>query len=110
MLRIDATATISGIAMAGSVPKTNNRMISAPKPPIAASVSTLGPLPPPAALWSGSRPVRYALVPAGASCFSVLRVASSVGTPLKPCSPTGKISANVVCRSFDTYASLPVVK
>jgi hypothetical protein len=49
VFRIDATATRIGISTAGSVPKTNNRMISAPTPPISASVRMLGPLPPPAA-------------------------------------------------------------
>ena len=47
MLRIDATAITIGIRTAGSVPKTKNRITSAPSPPISASVSTLGPVPPP---------------------------------------------------------------
>ncbi len=49
VLRIDAIATISGIATAGSVPKTNSRMISAPNPPISASPRMLGPVVPPLA-------------------------------------------------------------
>ena len=36
-------ATSNGIAIAGSVPKTKSRMISAPSPPISASSKTLGP-------------------------------------------------------------------
>ena len=44
VLRIDAIATSSGIAIAGSVPKTKSRMTSAPSPPISASSRTLGPL------------------------------------------------------------------
>ncbi len=43
VFRIDASATISGIAIAGSVPKTKSRMTSAPAPPISASSRTLGP-------------------------------------------------------------------
>ncbi len=46
MFRIAATATTSGISTAGSVPKTKKRITSEPKPPISASVSTLGPWPP----------------------------------------------------------------
>ncbi len=47
VLRIDATAIAIGINTAGSVPKTKNRITSEPRPPIIASVSTLGPCPPP---------------------------------------------------------------
>ena len=47
VLRMLTVATMSGIATAGSVPKTKSRMISAPTPPISTSVSTLGPSPPP---------------------------------------------------------------
>ena len=43
VLRIEATAVTSGIAIAGSVPKTKKRMISAPSPPISASPRTDGP-------------------------------------------------------------------
>ena len=46
----------------------------------------------------------------GAACLSVARVALSVVMPWKPGWPPGWISANVVCRSFETYAVLPVVK
>ena len=68
VLRIEATATASGIAMAGIVPKTKSRMTSAPRPPMSASVMTLGPLPPPLeALSSASRPVRFTVTPAGAA-------------------------------------------
>jgi hypothetical protein len=48
VLRIDATAIAIGIRTAGSVPKTKKRMTSEPRPPISASVRTLGPLLPPA--------------------------------------------------------------
>ena len=47
VLRIEVSAMASGIATAGSVPNTNMRITSAPTPPISASVSTLGPVPPP---------------------------------------------------------------
>ena len=43
VLRIEATATTIGIRTAGSVPNTNSRMTSAPRPPMTASRSTLGP-------------------------------------------------------------------
>src|SRR2546429_507347 len=45
VLRIAATATTIGISTAGSVPKTNSRMTSAPRPPIIASSRTLEPPP-----------------------------------------------------------------
>ena len=48
VFRIDAIATNSGIAIAGSVPNVKSRITSAPRPPISASTSTLG----------GSVPVR----------------------------------------------------
>ena len=44
VFRIEATAITIGIATPGCVPKTNRRMTSAPRPPISASVSTLGPV------------------------------------------------------------------
>ncbi len=47
VFRIDARAIASGISTAGSVPKTKNRITRQPRPPISASVSTLGPWPPP---------------------------------------------------------------
>ncbi len=43
VFRIEATAISSGISTAGNVPKTNSRMTVAPRPPIRASVRTLGP-------------------------------------------------------------------
>ena len=43
VLRIAATATTSGSSTAGSVPKTNSRITSAPRPPISASNRTLEP-------------------------------------------------------------------
>ena len=52
VFRMDETATASGIKTAGSVPKTKSRMIRAPRPPIIASSSTLGPPEPPCALAS----------------------------------------------------------
>jgi len=49
-------------------------------------------------------------VPAGASCCRTARVGFSVETVLKPWLPGGKISANVVCRSGETYIESCVVK
>ena len=43
VFRIAAIATTIGISTAGSVPKTKNRITRQPRPPISASVSTLGP-------------------------------------------------------------------
>ena len=43
VLRIETIAMRIGMSTAGSVPKTKRRMIVAPRPPISASVSTLGP-------------------------------------------------------------------
>ena len=43
VLRIDAIAIAIGIATAGNVPKTKNRITIAPRPPMSASVRTLGP-------------------------------------------------------------------
>ena len=43
VVRIAPRAIASGIATAGSVPKTKSRITSAPAPPISASVRTLGP-------------------------------------------------------------------
>jgi hypothetical protein len=43
VLRTAATATAIGIRTAGSVPKTNSRITSAPRPPITPSSGTLGP-------------------------------------------------------------------
>ena len=42
VFRIDAIATTSGIAIAGTVPNVNSRITSAPRPPISASTKTLG--------------------------------------------------------------------
>jgi hypothetical protein len=47
VFRIATAAIASGIATAGSVPKTKSRMTSAPAAPISASVRTLGPFEPP---------------------------------------------------------------
>ena len=47
VLRIDAMAITIGISTAGSVPKTKKRITRQPRPPISASVSTLGPVLPP---------------------------------------------------------------
>ena len=58
VFRIEAIMTTIGMSTAGSVPKTKNRITSAPSPPISASVSTLGPFPPDDAASSASRPVR----------------------------------------------------
>ncbi len=46
VLRIDAIATTSGIAIAGSVPNVNNRITSAPRAPIRNSTRMLGGSPP----------------------------------------------------------------
>ena len=90
VFRIDVSAMASGIPTAGSVPKTNMRMISAPTPPIIASVSTLGPVPPPLdASWRGSNPVRFAVTPAGAFAFRAARTSEMWDVPLKVFCPGG---------------------
>src|SRR2546429_7715530 len=97
VLRIDEIATASGIAIAGIVPKTKSRMTSAPAPPMNASVTTLGPLPPPLeALWSASRPVRLTLTPAGTADRSGARGSSLWVVQVHPGGPAGEISAEVV--------------
>ena len=90
MFRIDAIATAIGISTAGSVPKTKNRITSAPAPPIIASVTTLGPVPPPAeSAWSGSRPVRLTVTPAGTAALSAARVGLMKLTVVKSGMPAG---------------------
>jgi hypothetical protein len=76
VLRIAATATTIGISTAGRVPKTNRRITSAPRPPIRASSSTLGPPLPPCELASssGSWPVTFTVVPAGRPAAASFRV------------------------------------
>ncbi len=100
------------MATAGSVPKTNSRMISAPMPPISVSVRTEGPfeLPLSAALRIGSLPVRWPTAPAGSAARSAARAALSCVSKVNPGVPGLKISAKVVCPSFETYMRLPVEK
>ena len=74
VLRIDASATTSGISTAGSVPKTKRRMISAPRPPISASNSRLEPPPESLASPSASRPVTSTLIPAGSPAAAAARI------------------------------------
>ena len=112
MFRIEAIAVSSGIATAGSVPKTNSRMISAPSPPMIVSPSTEGPLLSPfdAADSIASRPVTYALTPGGALALSARCVGPTPESEPKPGRPGRKISAKVVWPSFETYCEPPVVK
>ena len=85
VLRIEAIATMSGISTAGSVPKTNSRITSAPAPPIMASVITLGPEPLDAS-FSASRPVSSTVPPLKFS-FKVCRTSPVCEFALKPCWP-----------------------
>ena len=78
VVRIDVAAIASGIAIAGSVPNTKSRMMSAPRAPIIVSVRTPGPLSPPWDAKTASRPVRWLCTPAGVACSSAAR-ASSIG-------------------------------
>ncbi len=89
VFRIAATATTSGISTAGSVPKTKKRITSAPAPPISASVRMLGPLPPDDAASSASRPVRFAVTPAGVAFCSVARTWSMCVDALNVAWPGG---------------------
>ncbi len=75
MFRIAATATTIGISTAGSVPNTNSRITSAPRPPIIASSSTLELPPPPCedASSSGSWPVTFTVIPAGSPAAAAAR-------------------------------------
>src|SRR5438876_11684055 len=79
VVRIDERAISMGIATAGSVPKTNSRITSAPAAPIRVSVRTLGPLLEPWDEKMGSRPVRFAVTPDGVACFSAARTAAIGG-------------------------------
>ncbi len=111
MLRIEPTAVRSGIATAGSVPKTNSRMISAPMPPISVSPRTEGPFPPFCDAASiGSRPVTCAWAPAGRCARSALRVTSEPSLKSKPGVPTRNTYAKAVWRSCERYIGFPVVK
>ncbi len=79
VLRIDAIATTIGISTAGSVPNTKRRITSAPRPPITASSSTLGP---PLSPWvlassSGSWPVTSTVVPEGSPRAAAARIWSA---------------------------------
>ena len=76
VLRIAATATTSGISTAGSVPKTNSRITSAPRPPISASSKTLDPPLEPClvASSSGAYPVTLTLTPAGSPTAASARI------------------------------------
>ena len=91
VFRIDAIATIRGIATAGSVPNTNSRMMRAPSAPIATSTRMLGPplAPLPAACSSASRPLTDACTPDGAFAAIACWVAASVPPEPKPLAPTG---------------------
>src|SRR3954452_9964200 len=110
VFKIDAAAVSNGIATAGSVPETKSRMISAPSAPISVSPRIDGPwfASFDAAAWSGSRPVTCTVTPAGAAATSAARGGLSAVDEPKPGVPTGKISAKVVWRSLETYASLCV--
>ena len=114
MFRIDATAVSSGIATAGSVPNTKSRMISAPRPPISVSPRIDGPLscsPCWPRLFNGSSPVTCTVAPGGRGPGQrCARLRSRRWSVPKPGVPGRKISANVVCLSFETYVSLPVEK
>src|SRR6185437_15896861 len=76
VLRIAAIATTTGISTAGSVPKTNSRMTTAPSAPIAASTRRLGPLLDPLALASSSAswPVTFAVIPDGRPAATAARI------------------------------------
>ena len=76
MFRIAATATTIGISTAGSVPKTNSRITSAPRPPIIASSRTLElPLfPCVQASSSGSWPVTFTVISAGRPLAAAARI------------------------------------
>ena len=88
-MRIDVTATSSGMATAGSVPKTNRRMMSAPAPPISASVSTLGPPASPCDSKTGSRPVRCTVTPVGVVFRKAARTSFTGGFVSKVAFPGG---------------------
>ena len=79
VFRIDAIATTSGISTAGSVPKTNRRITSAPSAPSIASSSTPGPplFPCVLASSSGSWPVTSTVVPAGSPFAAAARMLSA---------------------------------
>ena len=78
VFRIDDTAIASGSVIAGSVPKTKNRMISAPRPPISASTRTPVPASPLSfASMIGSSPVTCTVVPAGRPVDAAFSIASA---------------------------------
>jgi hypothetical protein len=90
VLRIDAIAITIGMSTAGSVPKTKKRITSEPRPPISASVRTLGPVPPPdEASWIASRPVSHDWTPAGVFDFNAARTCSRCTDELKLGVPGG---------------------
>ena len=90
MLRIEAIATAIGISTAGAVPKTKKRITSAPRPPINASTSTLGPLPPlESPSTSGSRPVRYDCTPLGVAALSAASTWAMCSLTVKSSLPGG---------------------
>jgi len=69
---IEASATMSGIITAGSVPKTNSSTSSAPTAPINASTSTLPPLSPCLeASSSASRPVTLTVRPGADAALAI---------------------------------------
>jgi hypothetical protein len=79
VLRIDAIAMTIGISTAGSVPNTKRRITSAPRPPIRASSSTLGPplFPCVLASSSGSWPLTSTVTPAGSPAAAAARIRSA---------------------------------
>ena len=89
MVRIDAAAVTSGTLTAVSVPKTKSRTSSAPRPPNNTSTRTLGPPLPPMSSWSGSRPVRCAVIPGGAFARSAARTCLMFTFELNPGVPGG---------------------
>ena len=89
VVMIELSATSIGIAIAGSVPKTNSRMISAPAAPSRASVSTLGPPASPCDSRIAACPVRCVVTPGGAACSSAARTALIGGIDVKVAFPGG---------------------
>ena len=91
VFRIEAPATMSGKATAGSVPKVKSRMTSAPSAPISVSTRMLGPLVVAAARLVVERVdpgQRTSSTPAGAARFSVAETSSYVAR-LNCASPGG---------------------
>src|SRR5262245_23144828 len=90
VFKIDATAIKIGTTTAGNVPNTNNKMITAPTPPINASVNTLGPPDSdPCESYNASRPVTCASTPTGTARFNAARILSNPASELKLGLPGG---------------------